>query len=66
MLEENWSKHCRNKFNAAKRIAGEQSASDMFGGSVMKAKKHDTPPLPEFAKFLQIPFWDGPGILFDF
>ena len=41
MLEENLSKHCRNKHNAAKRIAGEQSASDMFGGSVKKAKKDD-------------------------
>ena len=41
MLEENLSKHCRNKHNAAKRIAGEQSASDMFGGSFKKAKKDD-------------------------
>ena len=26
----------------------------------------DTPPLSDFAKFLQILFWHGPKILFDF
>ena len=42
MLEENLSEHCRKKHNAAKRIVGETSVSDMFSPAAKKAKASDS------------------------
>ena len=42
MLEENLSEHCRKKHNAAKRIVGETSVSDMFSPAAKKSKASDS------------------------